>query len=72
MTLSLFVVNLFMGQDFKLDSSFKEQYRFIDWERNRLDFYGESPAFVNFFKKIDPLKMVEEADGRCWSAHPLV
>ena len=51
--LSLFIVNLFIGQDFKLDSSFKEQYRFIDWERNRLDFYGESPAFVNFFKKID-------------------
>ena len=42
-----------IGQNFLLDSAFKEKYRFIDWERNKLDFYGTSPSFQCFFEKLD-------------------
>ena len=51
--LALIISSQVYCQQFLLDSSFKEKYRFINWEKNSLDFYGESPAFKYFFKTLD-------------------
>jgi LysM repeat protein len=52
-TLLLLCCKAGTAQSFGIDSTLKERYPFINWERNRLDFYGESPAFERFFAKMD-------------------
>ena len=43
------------AQDFMIDSTLKERYPFVDWSRNRLDFYGDAPNFERLFEKLDSL-----------------
>lgn len=45
--------SLGQSQTFLLDSNLRISYDFVNWERNRFDFYGESPAFNKFYNKLD-------------------
>lgn len=49
----LFISCSLWGQNFVIDTTLKAKYSYINWERNQLDFYGESPAFQCFFEKLD-------------------
>lgn len=54
---SLFVLNI-LGADaqkYLIDSTLMKQYDFVHWERNRLDFFGDSPAFKEFFGRLDSI-----------------
>ncbi len=42
-----------MAQKFLIDSSLIREYPFVMWEKNEIEFYDESPAFDQFFSKLE-------------------
>lgn len=53
MTLVLLFSGQILAQKFLIDSSLIRQYPFVMWEKNEIEFYDESPAFDQFFKKME-------------------
>lgn len=51
----LLLISAAIGQKYSIDTTLQSKYDYVNWERNKLDFFGESPAFQCFFEKLDTL-----------------